>query len=476
MAKDVAAEVHPLSELHTQNARSGPRLGRLLEPLHTLPTTGEARRPNIDALGQLLRNVRMYDDETSATIRLVPTEGRQSPLQKAMYASVQNERYLHAPPENSEKAIRYPDIGRLQRTYDICRTLGQEAFCAKYFVPDFLSGMNAQDGCLGALVKTGDLVLSIDPQHGGHECTSANVRGHGARSMFLPFNYDLHQVDCTRLDTSISPTLIYLDHSNALDTNDTASIKRVYPNSILIVDLSQVLAIVAAGLLPNPLLAGADLIVGSTHKSLNGPQKAIAATNDPSLHSRLKTWIDSHISSNHMGSVAALAVCLYEFAEFGRPYASQLVANANAIANNLVNDGVPVYLSERRAFGSVTSTQHVWIDCERLGWNAETAVQALYKAGIVVNTLFLCRGGDRRTGAKGLRLGTTEVTRLGMRECEMKLIAAYISSILTRKAQPEQVCPAASFLAKQFRKVCFCFEPEVFGSQGVFPLSGDYSV
>jgi glycine hydroxymethyltransferase len=461
MGKDVAAESHQLSELYIQNA---PRLASLLEPFRTLPTGG-ARRANIDALGELLRNVGMYGDETSGTIRLVPTEGRESPLQKSMYASVQNERYLHAPPENSAKAIRYPDIGRLQRTYDICRTLGQELFCAKYFVPDFLSGMNVQLICLLAFTQADDLVLSIDPRHGGHESTSTNVRNLGRRSMFLPFDCDLHEVDCDRLDTTISPKLIYLDHSNALGASDTASIKRVYQNSILIADVSQVLAIVAAGLLPNPLLAGADLIVGSTHKSLNGPQKAIAATSDPSLHSRLKGYCSSLISSNHMGSVAALAVCLCEFAEFGRPYASQLVSNANAIANNLIGDGVPVYLPEKRKSGSVTSTQHVWIDCEQLGWNAETAVQALYKAGIVVNTLFLCRGGERRTGAKGLRLGTTEVTRLGMREGEMKLIAAHISSILTRKVQPEHVRPIIAALARKFCNVSFCFEPELLASQ-----------
>jgi glycine hydroxymethyltransferase len=461
MGKKVAAESHQLSELYIQNA---PRLASLLEPFRALPTD-EACRANIDVLEGLLRNVGMYGDETSGTIRLVPTEGRESPLQKSMYASVQNERYLHAPSEHSEKAIRYPDIGRLQRTYDICRTLGQELFGAKYFVPDFLSGMNVQLICLLAFTQADDVVLSIDPRHGGHESTSTNVRNLGRRSMFLPFDCDAHEVDCDRLDPTISPRLIYLDHSNTLGANDTASIKRVYQNSILIADVSQVLAIVAAGLLPNPLLAGADLIVGSTHKSLNGPQKAIAATSDPSLHARLKACCSSFISSNHMGSVAALAVCLCEFAEFGRPYASQLVSNANAIANNLIRDGVPVYLPEKRKLGPVTNTQHVWIDCERLGWNAETAVQALYKAGIVVNTLFLCRGGERRTGAKGLRLGTTEVTRLGMREGEMKLIAAHISSILTRKVQPEHVRPIIAALAGKFCNVRFCFEPELLASK-----------
>jgi glycine hydroxymethyltransferase len=145
--------------------------------------------------------------------------------------------------------------------------------------------------------------------------------------------------------------------------------------------------------------------------------------------------------------------------------------NANALANKLIGDGIPVYLADKRKIGAVTGTQHVWIDCEQLGWNAETAVQALYKAGIVVNTLFLCRGGDRRTGAKGLRLGTTEVTRLGMREGEMKLIAAHITSVLTRAVQPERLRSTIAVLAKKFSEVRFCFEPELYAHQTTKALS-----
>ena len=157
--------------------------------------------------------------------------------------------------------------------------------------------------------------------------------------------------------------------------------KRAYPSSTLIADLSQVLAIVAAGLLPNPLLHEADIIVGSTHKSLNGPQKAIAATNDFALYSLLKAYCSTFISSNHMASVAALAVCLCEFEKFGKAYATQLVANANVIGTTLLNSGIPVYVPIGRQSVPLTETQHIWIDCELLGWDAEKAVRALYEIG-----------------------------------------------------------------------------------------------
>ena len=86
---------------HKMHADNGKTHASLFQPLRDLPK-GEAGPSNLDALGELLRNVGMYGDETSATIRLVPTEGRESPLQKSMYESVQNERYLHAPPQNAD--------------------------------------------------------------------------------------------------------------------------------------------------------------------------------------------------------------------------------------------------------------------------------------------------------------------------------------------------------------------------------------
>jgi glycine hydroxymethyltransferase len=415
--------------------------------------------PYPTALMSLLDNVRKYDTETSNTIRLVPTEGVMSPLQKLMYTSIQNERYLHAPPEYSEKAIRYPDIHRLQVTYDHSRELARSLFDGEYVIPDFLAGMHAMALCLLAFTGIGETILCIDPRHGGHESTKANGLRLGRAVKYLPFDEERHVVDVSALDKQERPKLIYLDHSNMLFWSDMQRLKETYPDATLIVDISQVMALVCGRTLHNPLSAGADLIVGSTHKSLNGPQKAIAITNQRKAFEQLREHCRSFVSSNHMASIAALAVCFHEFVAFGERYAEQLVENANSLGEALIDRGIPVYLAKvLHRDGQLTHTQHIWIDCKKMGWDAEAAVKKLYKSGLVVNTLYLCRGGERDEGAKGLRLGTTEVTRLGLRRAEMITIASSIAAALQPNADEGAIAGDMAALRRRFDRVQYCYE------------------
>jgi len=382
-----------------------------------------------------------------------------SPLQKAMYLSVQNERYLHAPPEHHDKAIRYPDIGRLQTIYEICRRASCRVLGAEYVIIDFLSGLQCMSICIEAFSKAGDLILSIDPANGGHEATRSIVEQLGRAASWLPFDPTAHVVNTIRLDPCLEPALVYFDHSNILHPHDVAAVKKCYPGATVMFDASQVMALVAGRQFPNPLNEGADVMIGTTHKSLNGPQKAIAATNSVRLHRQLRTQCMRFISNNHPSSIAALAVCFLEFEQFGASYAKQLVANANALSLALSNEGVAVY--ECRSPGGDdwrTHTQHVWIDCARMGWGAEDAVRELYSNGIVVNTLFLARGGPDGSGARGLRLGTTEVTRLGMRKEEMTSIAQAIASCLLGRNKRPSVRASIDGLRRRFRRVDYCYD------------------
>jgi hypothetical protein len=76
--------------------------------------SSSSRLHAFDQILKLLNQVKEYDTTSDSLVRLIPTEGLMSPLQKQMFSSYQHERYLHAPPEANVKAIRYPDIGPLQ--------------------------------------------------------------------------------------------------------------------------------------------------------------------------------------------------------------------------------------------------------------------------------------------------------------------------------------------------------------------------
>lgn len=418
----------------------------------TLPA--EVRAKMEELLGAAMR----YEELTSHTIRLVPTEGQISPAARMLLATVAAGRYLHAPAENAAKAIRYPDIGELQTVQSVCCWALRKVLKAEHVNVDCLSGLQVMQMALLAYAEPGELILSISPEDGGHELTSKIAQMLGRRIEFLPFYREGHVVDVSSLDPSLKPALIYLDHSNILRPHNLAAIKAAYPGAVMVFDISHVFASVAAGVFPHPLENGADVVVGSTHKCLNGPQKAVAATNRVDLAERFASITGTFISNNHPGDVAALAMTLLEFLAWGTQYAEQMVDNANALAAALESEGVPVYdLRIVRNTDRYTYSPHVWVDCEKCGWDAEKAVQALYReCGIVVNTLYLAGGGKDGQGAKGLRLGTTEVTRLGMKEEQMRQIAKLIASSLLDRAKPAAVRDMVTKLRSAFGSVQFC--------------------
>jgi glycine hydroxymethyltransferase len=136
-----------------------------------------------------------------------------------------------------------------------------------------------------------------------------------------------------------------------------------------------------------------------------------------------------------------------------------MVGNDNALAQALQEEGIPVYDLRSDKTAPYSLSPHVWVDCEKMGWDAESAVQHLYQdAGIVVNTLFLAHGGADSTGAKGLRLGTTEVTRLGMRAAEMREIAKLIALSFDRNGDCGRIRQAAVELRQRFPEPEFCIQ------------------
>ena len=57
----------------------------------------------------------------------------------------------------------------------------------------------------------------------------------------------------------------------------------------------------------------------------------------------------------------------------------------------------------------------------------------------------------------GLRLGSQEMTRLGMKESEMKQVAELIARVVKKKEDPAKVKEDVKELKKDFTKIQFCF-------------------
>ena len=61
----------------------------------------------------------------------------------------------------------------------------------------------------------------------------------------------------------------------------------------------------------------------------------------------------------------------------------------------------------------------------------------------------------------GIRLGTSEITRLGMKESEMKEIASMIKDVVIDKKEPGEMTAKIAEFRKEFQKTQYCFDNKV---------------
>jgi glycine hydroxymethyltransferase len=193
---------------------------------------------------------------------------------------------------------------------------------------------------------------------------------------------------------------------------------------------------------------------GSTHKTLPGPQHGIllGETDDAEAVRRLTSAAFPGVTSNHhLHAMAALAVSLAEHLAFGRAYARQTIANARALGRALHERGFDVLAADL----GFTQSHTIAVRVTREG-GGEAVARRLADAGIITNKN-LIPGDTSPKHPQGIRLGTPEVTRLGMREREMERVAELVDDLLHRGRAPEEVARAAAELKADFSTLRYCF-------------------
>jgi glycine hydroxymethyltransferase len=221
-------------------------------------------------------------------------------------------------------------------------------------------------------------------------------------------------------------------------------------------DGAHVAGLIAGGQFQDPLREGADAMTMSTHKTLFGPQGGMIVSFEKYAEEIKKATFPGMTSNHHLHHVAGKAIAFAEMLEFGKKYASQVVKNAKALAQALSSFGFGV-LGEKRGF-----TQSHQIVLNVLSFGDGGAIEAdLEKANIIVNRQII--PGDIKAGRNyfhpgGIRLGVAELTRLGMRESEMKQVAEFIKKVVVDKKDKKKVASDVKSFRKNYQKVHYCFD------------------
>ncbi|NIM98036.1 MAG: aminotransferase class I/II-fold pyridoxal phosphate-dependent enzyme [candidate division Zixibacteria bacterium] len=410
--------------------------------------------PTMKTLLRLVNEHEQFVDRKC--IQLYPATNLMSKKVRGLLSSTIGSRPAEGEPgEKYQAGMTYIDaIERLahQLLQDLFRARGSE-FRA-------LSGSMANALVLNALTQPGDTLLALPLVAGGHiSHHGIGVAGYrGLRTMEINFNEQSMNIDCEslrELARKYHPRLIILGQSLCLFPPPFEEIREIASETeaVFLYDGAHVSGLIAGKAFPNPLEYGFSFLTSSSYKTLPGPPGGFILSNQEGLLQRVKRAAFPGFTANyHCNRVAALAAACVEMLQFGEAYTAQIVKNSKALAGNLDKLGFNLLGKE---FG-FTETHQVALNVSEIGGGAR-CVRLLEEANILCNKNLI--PGDSPRQAKnpmGLRMGTQEVTRLGMKETEMTLIANMIAAVLLKQVDPVRAKKEVEALRSSFQKIFFC--------------------
>lgn len=325
--------------------------------------------------------------------------------------------------------------------------LMQEVFHGRYVDLRPLGGHMAGMAVVLALMEPGELVIEVSLQDWGHGLVGPMCQvSHFDKTIqvrYMEFNTD-RCVDLEKLKAQIrreKPKLVIFGGSGTLFPEPIREIKPLAKELgfLIAYDAAHVTGLIAGGVFPNPLDEGADIMFGSTHKTFPGPQGGFVISNDPELMRKVgETLSPSLVTSHHLQRIPPLAVSLLEIKSFGKDYATQIVKNSKALASAMDSLGFSV-LSKNKGY---TETHIILVDIE--GFAGSYPAKYLEEAGILCN--------DDFSGlSPQIRIGTSEITRRGMKEPEMVKIAQLLARALIQKENMETIKSDVRLLTMEYQ-------------------------
>jgi glycine hydroxymethyltransferase len=382
----------------------------------------------IEALA--VENRRIHDDEC---FNLNPATNVMNPRAEALLASGLGSRpSLGYPGDKYETGLE-----AIEEIEVIAAGLAAQVFGARYAEIRTPSGAIANLMGFMATCRPGDTIIAPPAAIGGHVTHHGpGCAGlYGLRIIEAPVATDGYTVDVDALRAlahETRPRLITLGASLNLVEHPVAEVRGIADEvgAHLLFDAAHQCGIIAGGAWKNPLAEGAHLMTMSTYKSLGGPAGGLIVTNDAGLAERLDAIAFPGLTANFdAAKSAALAITLCDWKTHGRAYAAQMVAVAQALADAMEAEGLPVFKTR----GVATRSHQFALEAAAFG-GGQAAARHLRQAGFLACGIGLPVApvsGDMN----GLRIGTPELVRRGVTPDHAPLMARLIARAL-RSPEP----------------------------------------
>ncbi len=307
----------------------------------------------------------------------------------------------------------------------------KELFGAEHANVQPHSGAQANMAAYFAVLEPGDTVLGMQLDHGGHLTHGASVNFSGKLYNFVPYglNKDTETIDYDAVERQAKehkPKLIVAGCSAYPRILDFPRFRAIADSvgALLMVDMAHISGLIAGGAHPSPL-PYANIVTSTTQKSLRGPRGGFILC-DKELARKVDFAVFPFSQGGPlMQAIAGKAVC---FGKALKPefsiYAHQLVSNCKTLASDLSDAGI-------RLVSGGTENHMVLVDVTPLGITGQQAERALEDVGIITNKNAIPFDPRPPRVTSGLRLGTPAITSRGMKEPEVKRIAAMLIKVLS---------------------------------------------
>jgi glycine hydroxymethyltransferase len=321
----------------------------------------------------------------------------------------------------------------------------KEAFGAQYANVQPHSGTQANQIVLTAMLESGDKILSMALEQGGHYSHGSSVSFTG--KFFEVENYYVDNesfvldYDAIREQAlKFKPKLIICGASAYTRTIDFEKFRDIAESTgaYLLADISHISGLVIAGAHPSPV-DFAHFTTTSTYKP-GGPRGGLilmskdhdrtikVGTEDVPLCEHIdKTTFPGVQGTPYFNNMAAKAVFFKEtLSDEYKERQFKIVENAKRLAKNLLELGYDVVTG-----GTDNHMVLVNVANLRQGLTGVTAQKSLEECGIIVDMIHLPyeKGAS---AAGGIRLGTPIVTRNGMGAKEIDSISTLMDAVLRK--------------------------------------------
>lgn len=302
----------------------------------------------------------------------------------------------------------------------------KEIFGAEHANVQPHSGSQANSAVYFAALEPGDTILGMSLDQGGHltHGMKKNISGKYFKSEFYGVREDTGYIDYEdlyRKAIEIKPKMIIAGASAYPRIIDFKALGEIaaQTGAYLMADVAHIAGLIAAGLHPSPV-PYADFVTSTTHKTLRGPRGGLIL-----CKAKYARAVDSAIFPGTQGgplmhAIAAKAVGFKNVlsSDF-RQYQQQILNNSKSLSEALIKEGFNLV-------SGGTDNHLMLIDLTNFNITGKQAQNMLDEAGITVNKNAMPFDKLSPFVTSGIRIGTPAVTTRGMREDDMKEIAALI--------------------------------------------------